>query len=531
MHRLSILFYILLIPFALLAKGEKDNIDPSPIAKIKRDVDYMCSDQAEGRLTGSKGELLVANYIENRFREVKLAPYKGKYKWEFVTKTGVKVGENAFFKVFDHQIKIGNEVIVMPYSDGNTLSGFTMPRVYEEGNVWMISMKDIKAHETNNVQKLLYEQAKYFISQGAGSVLFYNDIDATQDLSQMNLQPFEMLSKPVCVINHKAYENYIKVNLKKDWIIIDAKLGFEDASATGKNIVSYIDNKAPFTIVLGAHYDYLGQFGEVYKGADDNASGVAALLSVAEMIANARLKNYNFLFIAFSGKEQGLQGSKQFLIQNEYLIPNIAAMIDLDMLGRLSVTKDLFVSGIGTSPSWGDMLTMHNKGFKLNIDSSGYGYSDYTNFYLRNIPVLRFSTGYHEDYMKVSDVPSKLNYSGMYDVVNYIVRIVSEMDRRSRLIFNRTQDILPKLEKLKTDFGIIPDFSFNENGIRIAACVPNKIAFKSGMNSGDVITKMGPFTIIDFDDYMEAIRKSEPGREITILVKRGKAEYKFFVVM
>lgn len=531
MQRFLILFYILSCPFLSLAKAEKDNVDQSPAARIKKDIEFLTSDQCEGRLTGSKGELIVANYIENRFKEMKLAPYKGKYKWEFVTKTGVKVGDNAYFKIFDQALKIGNEVIVLPYSSGSKLSGATYPRVFEEGNVWMVSFKDIKISETNSVQKLLHEHAKKCIDQGASSVLFYNDVDAFQDLTQLNLQPMEMLDKPVCVINHKAYERFIKANLKRDWINIDAVLGFEDASATGKNVVAHIDNKAPFTIVIGAHYDYLGNFGENYKGADDNASGVAALLHLSEMIFNARLKNYNYLFVAFSGKEQGLQGSKTFLQQNEFLVPNIAAMIDLDMLGRFSATRELYVSGIGTSPSWIEILQMGNKGFKFNADSSGYGYSDYTTFYNKNIPVLRISTGYHEDYMKPTDIVSKINTVGIYDIVQFATRFVSEMDRRSRMVFNKTNDILPKLEKLKSDLGIIPDFAYADNGIRIAACIPNKTAFKSGMNSGDVITKIGPFTIVDFDDYMEAIRKSESGREVTVVVKRGKLEYKFFVVM
>lgn len=531
MHRILPLMIILFCSHYLLAKSDKDNVDLSPIGKIKRDVTYIASEATEGRLSGSKGELLAANYIENRFKELRISPYKGKYKWEFVTKTGVKVGEHAYFKIFDQSLKIGTEVIVMPYSHGNIISGAVYPRVFEDNNVWLVSMKDIKVRETNNVQKLLYEYAKGCISKGASSVIFYNDVDAGQDLSQQNLQSYESLARPVCVINQKAYDHFIKLYLKKDWIIIDSKLGFEDANATGKNIAAFIDNKAPFTIVLGAHYDNLGNFGEQYFGADDNASGIAALLAVAEVIYNGRLKNFNYLFVAFSGKEQGLQGSKSFLNQNEYLIPNIAAMIDLDMVGRLNATKDLYLSGIGTSPNWHDILKMTNKGFKLNIDSSGYGFSDGTNFYLKNIPVLKVSSGYHEDYMKVSDISSKINYNGLYEISNYVSRIALELDRRSRLIFNKTNDIVPKLEKLKTDLGIIHDFSFLENGVRIGACIPNKLASKSGMASGDIIIKMGPFNIVDFDDYIEAVKKSETGREITIIVKRGKSEFKFFVVM
>jgi len=514
-----------------LARAEKEKTDVSPAAKIKRDIEYIASANTEGRLTGSKGEAMVADYLENRFKSLDIAPYKNKYRWEFTTKTGIKVGDGAYFKLFDQSLKIGQEVIVLPYSSGHSLSGFTMPKVYEQDNVWMMSLRDIKAQESNNVQKLLYDQARLAISQGASAVVFFNDVDVFQDLSQVNLQSFEPLGKPVVLLNHKAYDDYLKNNLKRDWIIVEARLGFEDANATGKNIVAMIDHKAPFTIVVGAHYDHLGNFGESYRGADDNASGVASLLLLAEMARQGGLRNFNYLFIAFSGKEQGLQGSKAFLQQNEQMVPSIAAMIDLDMLGRLNATRDLYISGIGTSTAWADMVNMMNKGFKLKIDSSGYGYSDYTTFYNHNIPVLRFSTGYHDDYMKPSDEPSKINYLGVYDVTSYIFRVLGETDRRSKPVFNKTNDILVKLEKQKGDLGIIPDFSFSENGIRIAACIPNKTAAKSGMLSGDIISKIGPFSIVDFDDYMEAMRKSEAGREITVIVKRGKNDYKFFIVL
>jgi|694.fasta_scaffold128918_1 Iap family predicted aminopeptidase len=521
-----------LIPVLSFAKSDKDKIDQSPVAKIKRDIDYLTSDRMEGRLTGSNGELHAAEYIESRFKTMNIAPYKSKYKWEFTTKGGMKVGANAYFKIFEQSLKIGSEVIVMPYGNGNSILGFTMPKVYEPDNVWMISMKELKVNESNNPQKVMYEYAQSCIEKGAQSIVYYNDIDVFQDISQLNLLSFQPLSKPVTVINNKAYQYYIKPNLKKDWIVVDAKLGFEESNATGKNVVGMIDNKAPFTVVIGAHYDYIGNLGAEYKGADDNASGVAALLALAEMVKSAGIKNYNYMFIAFSGKEQNLQGSKSFLKQNEYFTPTISCMIDIDMVGRLKPTaRELYISGYGTSPKWSSMLTMMNKGFNLKIDSSGYGYSDYTSFYNKNIPVLRFSTGYHEDYMQPSDKADKINTSGEYDIISYIYRVVTEIDRNTKPVFNKTNDILPKLENQKSDIGIIPDFSFADNGIRIAACIPNKTASKSGMNSGDVITKIGPFTIIDFDDYIEAMRKTDQGREVTVVVKRGKNEYKFFVVL
>lgn len=509
----------------------KEKADNSPADRLKRDVEYLASPNTEGRLTGTKGEALAADYIEGRFRAQGIPPYKSKYQWEFSTKTGMRLGNDAFFKMLDHDLEIGKELIVLPYGRGNTLRGYTMPRVYEEGNVWMISLQDMRVRESSDPQKALYEKARASIAAGASAVVFYNDEDVFQDLNQINLTHFEALSKPVCLINYQAWQAHGRAAMKQDWIVLEARLGLEDASVTGHNVAAMIDNRAPFTVIVGAHFDHLGTFGGKFRGADDNASGIAALLMLAEMTKQSDIKNYNFLFVAFSGKEQGLQGSKAFLQQNEFFAPNIVAMFDLDMVGRMTPTRDVYISGVGTAAQWADMLQMMNRGFVLHMDSSGYGYSDYTTFYQRKIPVLRFSTGYHDDYMKATDEPSKLNYVGQYDLISYIFRVIEETDRRTRPIFQQTNDVLSKLEKQKSDLGIIPDFSFNENGIRAAACIPNRTAAKSGMLSGDVITKIGPFNIVDFDDYMEALRKSEPGREITVIVRRGKNDYKFFVVL
>ncbi len=525
-------FFVFLIPIIAIGKADKDKPDNSPQSKIKRDIDYIIADRVQGRLTASSGETIVADYIEGRFRSLQILPYKNKYKWEFTTKVGMKVGADAYFHLFNNELTLGNEVIVLPYGNGNLIRGAAMPGVNEKDNVWLLSLKSFQAAQTNNLQKLLYEQAKLAIDQGAASVVFLNDIDVFQDIVQLNLTQFEALDKPVVFLTHKAYNAYLKPNLKKDWIIVDGKLGFEESHSTGKNVAAMIDNKAPFTVVIAAHFDHLGNLGANYKGADDNASGVAGLLAIAEQIKIAGLRNYNYLFIAFSGKEQNLQGSKNFLQQNEFIINSIACMIDLDMIGRYNIsTKDIYLAGYGTSPSWASILQLSNRGMNIRIDSSGYNYSDCTTFYEKNIPVLRISTGYHNDYMKPTDDISKLNLNGIVDIAAFVTRIVGEIDRRSKPIFTKTTDLLPKLEKMKSNIGIIPDFTYTGQGIKIAAVIPNKVASTAGMMSGDIITKIGVYTLYDMDDYMEAMKKTEQGREVTVIAKRDKSEFKFFVVL
>src|SRR5690606_29948052 len=147
------------------------------------------------------------------------------------------------------------------------------------------------------------------------------------------------------------------------------------------NVAAYINNNAPYTVILGAHYDHLG-WGEdgnsmyrgkekmIHNGADDNASGTAGLMQLASRIKSKRLRNYNYLFIHFSAEELGLLGSKAIAKQAGLDSTKIAYMINMDMIGRLNdSTHALTIGGVGTSPTWGELLAKGNKNFKINVDS------------------------------------------------------------------------------------------------------------------------------------------------------------------
>ena len=522
---LSILFFL----FSLQTFGQRVKADNSLIGQLKLDINALAADQMAGRLTGSPEAANAADYIERRFTELGIPPYKNKYQWEFTAKTGFRLGKDAYFKIFDKKLSIGTDVIFFPFGNGNKLSGQVMPNVNEPDNIWLVPAHSLKLNETNNPQKIIFEFARDAISHGASSVVIFNDVNALQDISALNLLNFESLTTPVAFINYAAYQQHILPGMKKDWIDVDARLGVEDASSTGRNVIAMINNNAPLTIVIGANYDHLGIQGEIYNGADNNASGIAALLALAAQTKDKGLNRYNYLFIAFAGREQSYQGSTSFLTQNEHSLNTFSCMINLDKVGRLNADKKLFLSGVGTSTAWLPLLEKNNKQFKLDIDTSGLGYSDHNSFYKKQIPVLHVSTGYHDDFMTPKDDADKINYSGEAAVINFVSTLLSELDNQTKLSFLKTNDIVSQLEKAKLDFGIIPDFTFDENGIRVDYCMANKLARQSGIKSGDVIIKIGPFKIIDFDDYLDAMNKTDKNIETAITIKRDDLEYKFFV--
>jgi len=303
-------------------------------------------------------------------------------------------------------------------------------------------------------------------------------------------------------------------------------------SITGRNIIGFIDNQAPNTIVIGAHYDHLGYGDEgslytgepaIHNGADDNASGVASIIQLAEMLKNTNTNN-NYLIIAFSGEEKGLWGSNWFVKHPTVDIKTVNYMINLDMVGRLGTEKKLMIYGTGTSPIWNNELDKTTKGkFHLIKKESGIGPSDHTSFYLQDIPVLHFFTGQHEDYHKPTDDADKVNYDGITSIVNLIYNIISDLNSTKKLTFTRTKDEEShKAPKYSVTLGVIPDYMFEGKGMRIDGIKDNKTAFKAGIKKGDVVVKMGEITINTMMDYVKSLSKFKKGDKAIVTIIRGK---------
>ena len=307
-----------------------------------------------------------------------------------------------------------------------------------------------------------------------------------------------------------------------------------DSTTTGTNVIGYIDNKAENTVVIGAHYDHLGMGGEgslyregeaIHNGADDNASGVAILLKLAEHLqakqSKDSLQNNNYLFIAFSGEEEGLLGSNYFVKNPTIDTKKVSYMINMDMVGRLNEEKTLAVHGVGSSPVFKQTLFANNDA-NLNIveHESGVGPSDHTSFYLADIPVLHFFTGQHEDYHKPGDDAEKLNYEGMKMVFDYIFNIISDLDDNGKLAFKKTKNESEVVPDFKVTLGVVPDYLFDGEGMRIDGVSEDRPAQKAGLQKGDVVKKMGEHEITDMMSYMESLSKFEKGQTATVTIER-----------
>ena len=299
---------------------------------------------------------------------------------------------------------------------------------------------------------------------------------------------------------------------------------------TGRNVAGFIDNGAAITVVFGAHYDHLGwgEEGSLYRGeraihngADDNASGTAAIIQLARLLKEED-DNFNYLFLAFSGEERGLWGSNYFSKNATVDLATVNYMINLDMVGRLNEEKSLAVNGVGTSPIWREKLELANSdSLKLVMKESGQGPSDHMSFYLQDVPVLHFFTGQHDDYHRPSDDADKINYEGIVKIVRFLERLTSELDEEEKLAFTKTKDESNDNPRFRITLGVVPDYLYDGKGMRIDGVTEGKPAAAAGLEKGDIVVKLGDSTVVDMMSYMRALSSFESGDRTVVEYKRG----------
>ncbi len=308
---------------------------------------------------------------------------------------------------------------------------------------------------------------------------------------------------------------------------------------SGVNVAGYLDNQAENTIIIGAHFDHLGTGadgntldpaanGEIHNGADDNASGTAGVIALADYFTNNnRKEKFNFLFICFSGEELGLIGSKKFCEQPTIDFSHANYMINMDMIGRLNdSTKKLIIYGMGTAKEWFPLIDNLPSDFNIKRDSAGIGPSDQTSFYLKHIPVLHFFTGQHSDYHKATDDYSKINIEGERNILQYIIRLIEKTEVLPKFEFLTTRNPTAEMRNFKVTMGVMPDYAYEGTGMHIDAVIDGRPASKAGIKNGDTVIKMGDQTISNLNDYMKALSFFSRGQTIEVTILRDKNELK-----
>lgn len=512
------------------------------VSKLTAHVQYLADDKLEGRRTGTKGEELAMQYIIDQYKQMGLEP-KGTngYIQEFEINEGKQIDPATALKVEGKTLVLKEDYVPLAFCPNTKLTGAPAMALGEAKQPWFKDLKDVLEENKANPHFDVEEEIKKMMNTVAGkgaTALFVYNTSALTDNIQFNKNDKSAATKiPVIYITKDGYKKYFSDNSAT--LDMELSVSFSEKKRKAKNVAGFINNNAANTVILGAHYDHLG-YGEdggaldtgriIHNGADDNASGTAALIELTRMLKKTAPKQNNYLILNFSGEEMGTLGSKYWADNPSVAItPNY--MINMDMVGRYDTSHKLTIGGFGTSPVWGEVLTAEKNNLALKFDSTGSGPSDHAVFYRKDIPVLFLFTGSHSDYHKATDDWNKINYNGEKDIVKMVYHIIELADNKGKFAFTKTNDAQPgRATAFKVSLGVIPDYGYSGTGLRIDGVSPGKLAEKIGLQAGDVLLQLGEFKFVDINSYMSSLSKFNKGDKTQLRIKRGSDEKTFDIV-
>lgn len=556
--------------------------------ELRNHVRYLSSDSLKGRLTGSTGDSLAADYIRKEFASFGLVPLSGDGLQRFEVTKRIIPGVNNSLIINGNRYTPEKDFMPLSFSSNSTLDaevifagyGFNINNdslkwndydgIDVKGKWVMILRADPEADNTQSPY-IQYsgdrDKALLAKDMGAGGVLLVSGpvSDPQDSFEQLNTEGFSVgipvfrikreiadviLSKSASTI--ESLERNINTKRKPSGIFtkvrINANSEIEREITNTRNVIMILpggdDKLKNEYVIIGAHFDHLGMGGQgsssrapdtigVHHGADDNASGVSLMLELAQKFGmSGESPKRSIICIAFSGEEEGLLGSKHFTDDPVIDLSKVNAMVNLDMVGRLNDTGMLQISGVGTAKGLRQLIYAKSdtSATKLNLSDEGYGPSDHSSFYFKNIPVLFYFTGAHLDYHTPADTWDKINYKGMVGISTQIFNVVKELaDSPDRLQFTEAG---PKVEPVRyrrgkgVSLGIMPDFAgVIKNGLRADAVTPGKPAAIGGMKKGDIITAINGKSVNNIQDYMSRMGQLKHGQTISVeILRNGKKE-------
>src|ERR1041384_727791 len=547
--RLSILLTTVLLA-SLAVVGQE-------ASRLQQDVSYLASDALDGRRTGTPGATDAARYIAGEFERAGLHPginaagaekrrqMMARYLQSFPYVGHVELGKNNVLA----NLRVGEDWMPLGISPNQTLH---LTAVVNAGY-------GITANELNyNDYKGTYSKTQVAVirtgtpdgdnphgrfttagqlrfkvaaaqSAGVGALLITSDEDDLKNdpRRRLSYDKAGLAGIPVAVISKQAAEKL--ANAKEVTLTTDVVR----AEVPSYNVVGVLEGSDPVlkneTIILGAHYDHLGRggegslaprSGEIHHGADDNASGTAGLIELARVFGAQRPKlKRTLIFIAFGGEEEGLLGSNYYV--NHPLVPldKTIAMINMDMIGRKKDSK-LMIGGVGTATEWRPLLAKTD--FSLTLSDDGFGPSDHSSFYGKQIPVLFFFTGTHNDYHKPSDTFDKINYNDEARILNLVARIVRDIDAADkRLTYTTAKSEPPRTGGFRVYLGTMPNYADTNDGLLLDGVRDDSPAAKAGLKAGDKIVKLAGKDIRNVYDYTYALGEMKAGQEYVFEVMRG----------
>ena len=573
--RQSVKIPLLLIVAAGVVAQEPD--------RLQQHVKHLASEALEGRRTGTKGATEAARYIAAEFKKVGLEPLAGvakrkgsesPYLQPFPYVSGVNLGKDNLFTAGKEKFLVDADWLPLGFSSSTTVRG-KLVFVGHGITASELNHNDYAtANATGNIALALqgtpdgsnphgrfarFEGVRWkaVAAKNAGAkalIVIARETNFKDD--RLTRLVYDNTSGdaglPVIVLSRAAADRLLTASgtslsqleqSKPDGKTLNEQISLSTEvirrEVPAYNVIGMLEGSDPVLkkeyVVIGAHYDHLGRGGEnsgslapdsggIHYGADDNASGTAGVLELARVFSAQKPRpKRSIIFMAFGGEEEGLLGSHHYV--NNPLLPlaNTVAMINMDMIGRMK-DRRLVVGGVGTATEWREIISADKENlFQLTLNEDGFGPSDHASFYVKQIPVLFFWTGTHNDYHKPSDTFEKINYEDEAGILRMVARIVNKMDAADKRLTYTTAkpNPAPRTGGFRVFLGTIPNYADSNNGLLLDGVREDSPAAKAGLKAGDRVVKIGKFEIKNVYDYTSALGEMKAGEEYIVEVVRG----------
>jgi len=589
-----LIFFSLLLPWCPPSHAQI-TVPEITSTQLLDHITFLASDELQGRRSGSAEAEAAADYIRQQFAADGLVLLGEEGLQGFEVLNSLSAGEQNRLSIDGAEAVPGRDFTPLAFSENSELAaavhfagyGFAIESDslswqdfagQELNGKWVLILRDgppssAAGHDPFEPHRALRKKAQNARDHGAAGVLFVSKeaqdqeealprLNADQGLGSIGIPLFHIrrsladriLAGSGTTITGllQQLDSTLKPASMAIACTIDARAEVVREMGRTHNVVALVPGNDPLLkdeyVIIGAHYDHLGMGGPgsgsrrpdtlaVHNGADDNASGVAGLLELAEQWAAAAEKpKRSLLFIAFTAEEMGLLGSKYFVNNPLIDLSRVQLMINMDMIGRLNPeTRALTFGGTGTAAGLGELVQSLAAARDLHptLSPEGYGPSDHASFYGRDIPVLFVWTNISEEYHTPDDDAWRINAPGQQEVVNLVYDISREAaDRSSRLAF---QEAGPKSQpatsrRFKVTLGIMPDFtSTGGKGLRADAVMPDRPAARAGMKKGDIIVAMEGKPVSDIYEYMNRLADFHSGQRISMEILRDGVKQIFIV--
>ena len=550
-------------------------------------IRYLSHKDRAGRYPGTRESKDVISYLIRQFKSFGVRPggENGSFVQPFNITDGIELGKNNSMIIDGDSLVTGRDYMPVWFSGNETVSasavfagyGFSIDEKELKWNdyngvdvagKWVIVMRH--GPERNNQHSLytphsgLHKKMLVARDKGALGIIYVSQIEDNDIYPLKYTAGYSNAGIPAIHLSNEMADELFKVvgrtrkNIQKTMnkslktvsfklpVSIYASVDLNPIQSRAANVVGLIQSGnrkyRNEYIVIGAHFDHLGMGGAgtgsrkpdttgTHIGADDNASGTSGLLELAHKLVThkSRLKR-SIILLGFDAEEKGLLGAKYFMENPLFNLENITAMINLDMIGRMK-DSSVTVGGVGTSPLFEPLLKKESIGrnFTLNMTKPGYGPSDHAAFYTKNIPVLFFFTGFHNEYHTPEDSWKLINLKGEKDILDLVYDVTYKLSRLpERPVFTEAgpkEGRMQRNTKFKVTFGIVPSYGSTKKGLEVdGISKTDGPAAKAGIQKGDVIKSMDGKPINDIYEYMDRLEQLKPGMTISVLIDRNGTE-------